>query len=1201
MNSPAHVSAEYAARFLLGQFHTLHPDRYTDITPVNALADWLGLQVETFHASDYPDGTFGFVDPDEEEALIWLRRDLPETLRRFTLAHELGHALLHCADGAYFLTLLDRYAPLEKRRFATDEQLPEPSRADPCQEDDLQLEMMPVPESVQDLVAYDPRSQRELTANLFAAELLMPLERVRSLYLEERKSVREMAAIFGVSQAAMLNQLANLLQSSSTPQTGEEAPAASGGKKQYDKFQQAAIEAATPALIVAGPGSGKTSTLVGRVDYLVRERQVAPSQILALTFSRKAAQEMEERLRGLLSDTNSNELPKVSTFHAFCADLLRNYGALVGLRSNFSLVDEVEGYFILRQQAHQMRLHHLQSLGAPDWAFMDMLKAISRAKDELVTPDQYAELSKLMYEQAELEEVREKAEKTLEIAQVYGIYEEELRRRGDTDFGGLIMLAVQLLREHPQVLQEQQKRYQHILVDEFQDMNRASGVLLRVLAGEQSGVWVVGDNNQAIYAFRGASPANITQFSLDFPGANILPLSRNYRSRPDLIALAEAFRHHKLEPDQPAGKNLPARQSPPGVSVLVAEAADDEYEMAGLVEDIRQKHASGYAYSEIAVLCRTRKQLQRITRALAAEGLPVHERGGLFEQEYIKDLIAIVLLLADPGGMGLLRIARLPDYVVAQSDIELFLQYAREQKVSPRLLLLSGDLPLMLSVEGRRSLERLGNTLRSLQRGSDSWSLLMQYMLEESELARDLLIEESAENRARLADYDALLQLARRSDQQQRQYHQRRVQEANERNEDTPADLSLEELLQSFIEYLNLLRQLRQDGGNRQSAEEEGGENGIIRVMTVHASKGLEFPVIYLPGLVLQNFPARKQGAKVPTPDGLLPPESQGDLAHDIGESCLFYVGVTRAREHLILSYSERKGGFKRSPYLEMLLAGLPVERIMLQQWDATSLKRLQEQPEDELTSVGPGSEFIGAMKPEGLTAGTLKSYQSCPRQYAYSHIYHFSGEDSDYLLFHKTTRKALEEMQRIAQNGEPLPEQQDLQEFYMQQWQTSGGLDSPFSSLYEAHGREIVAAARQRLSIDPEKQQNTRQKFDVEVAGQIVSISIDTVEMSSEREAVRFVRARMGKPKKKVEIDLDDVLATLAYRQYFPGQEAEVYAHYLASNQLESRSISPRMLKGRVEKIEQLIKGLTSDQYPAHPEKSDACQSCPFYWICPL
>src|SRR6266568_131716 len=375
MDDRIRTTAVAAARQLLLNYRTAHPQWSNDCTPIDDIVAWLGLYVETFHPHDYPQGTYGFLEPNED--LIWLCRDLPETLRRFTLAHELGHAMLHATHTSvqlrYNMTL----------NSYTSVNTPALSANDPCQRPDVQEEVIgqDQQELLQEILGigqiYDPRSERELTANIFAAELLMPIERVYSLYLAEHLPPAQLAGIFDVSSAAMLNRLAGLLtelqaehplllssrrggggadegehpfglssrrggsgadegggplwppvegdaaamlkqdvgqggrpqgpQPHSTtppaptreqPQGSNEAP--SSTEKHYDTFQQAAIEAATPALIVAGPGSGKTSTLIGRVEYLVSAQRVQPQRILALTFSRKAAQEMQERLETAL-------------------------------------------------------------------------------------------------------------------------------------------------------------------------------------------------------------------------------------------------------------------------------------------------------------------------------------------------------------------------------------------------------------------------------------------------------------------------------------------------------------------------------------------------------------------------------------------------------------------------------------------------------------------------------------------------------------------------------------------------------------------------------------------------------------------------------------------------------------------------------------------------------------------------------------
>jgi DNA helicase-2/ATP-dependent DNA helicase PcrA len=1210
--------AEAAARLLLHHYRETHPQWDDDRTPLDALAAWLGLHIETFHPDDYPKGTYGFMDPDEGENLIWLCRDLGESFRRFTLAHEIGHAILHCHSNERIQGLLGNLTDL----ILTQESLyslPELSREDPCHDSDVQ-ENMPGHNHHQDGLdseVYDPRSQRELAANIFAAELLMPLDRIRALYLQEDAAPHTLAAIFAVSHTAMLNRLAGLLKApfGTISPTHTDAPKEKTAplpqrptpKKQYDEFQQAAIEASTPALIVAGPGSGKTSTLIGRTEYLVRTLGIPPQRILALTFSRKAAEEMEERLQGLLNQ-NTYILPKVSTFHAFCADVLRQHGALVGLRTHFTLLDEAEGYFLLRQQANAIRLRHYLKLHSPAYYFPDILKAISRAKDELITPEDYARLAEQMKVNARNEEALQEAEKAAEVAHIYALYEEGLARRGDTDFGGLLMLTVQLFRQHPEILHEQQQLYQHILVDEFQDVNRASGVLLRELAGTTGNVWVVGDANQAIYGFRGASPANISQFEHDFPGAAVLPLSRNYRSRPDLVTIAEAFRCRQLELGEEPGKNQPVRLTLPDTYVILAKASNDHSELMGLIEDIQYRKRNGYSYKDMVVLCRTRAHAQKITRALAEAGLPVIERGGVLEQEHIKDVLSILLLLVDGSGMGLLRAARQPVHPLGQDDIEALLLAARTQKVSPRMLIFSGETPLSISIEGQRSLRRLSEIMQALQYTSDTWSLLAHYLLLETTLVRDLLIDqENKLHAAILADYDRLLQMARHFDQQQQQrniFHTPGTGEV----EEVITPLTLEERIKGFLEYLSLLVLLRQDGNSRESAQEESEENAdIIRVMTVHASKGLEFPVVYMPGLVQRRFPLQARSSPVNAPEGMLPAESTGHAAHESGESCLFYVGVTRARDVLVLSYSERYGKqkYKRSPYLDALEAGLPEDRFTKLHWETKDVPEATTITQPTSTSQ-PGKQFVEAMKPEKLSVSAIEAYQRCPRQYVYSNIYRFSAEEDTYRLFRQATQRTVEtlrkQLQEVGENSQPsrIPTAQEIRELYSQHWQAVGGHTAPFATLYEQHGHEIVEGIRHKL-LAQEEIWETSSDYHVDIAGTTIQVTVDRVENSAAPiQRSRFVRTRFGKRKEKPAPEMREFFYTLAYRQHHPGQDVELHSHNLSTGEVVPIKMTTKKEQSLYDEVERSIQGLERNEFPAQPASVFQCPTCPFFFICP-
>jgi len=1261
-----------AARQVLQSFRESYAQWTDDKIPLDELAAWLGLEIANFDPDDYPKGTYGFLEPGEN--LIWLNRILPDGMLRFTLAHEIGHAILHRQTEHQHTSLrLPRTIGVLDKGAASE---------DPCKEQDVR-------EGVTDLVfqdqaeellgigiSYDPRSQREIAANIFAAELLMPLERVRTLYVSAETSANELANNFGVSKSALLNRISVLLTPSETNvhrggdlygRTRDEGdyPGVDGHvrgssdithspaepiptpKKLYDEFQQAAIEAATPALIVAGPGSGKTSTLIGRVEYLIDTKGIAPENILALTFSRKAAKEMQDRLQGVLEAQAS--FPTVSTFHAFCAEQLRTYWSLVGLRQDFACLDNAEGYFLLLRLANELPLRHYQNLITPTYHFPAILNGISRAKDELVSPAEYKWLALRMLEQASSDEEIERAEKALEIANIYALYQAALERQKDTDFGGLIMLTVQLLQEHPEVRQQLQQKYQHILVDEFQDINRASGILLRELAGDTRHVWVVGDANQAIYGFRGASPANIANFCNDYAGAAVLPLSRNYRSRPDIVSFADAFRSKQLDSDTIQITSQIARSTSIDTYITLAAAPDERSELDGLISDIKRKLAEGYHFRDIVILCRTRAQARKISQALISANLPVIERGGFLEQEHIKSLLSIVMLFADSSGMGLLRAARQPEHPLSQRDIEALLQAAREQKASPITLIERNEAPITMSRKGCGALARLSDILRNLnapQNMQTIWSLLADYVFIETSLVRDLLIDVvDSQAQAILADYTGILQLARNYDQQQQALRLQQEEDALAQGEQIePLDLPpIHEQARGFLDYLSVLKTLRNDSGNRQQdpESEEKEDPDIIRVMTVHASKGLEFPAVYLPGIVKNRFPILRRSKSVEPPAGMLPAESEGDAAHETGEACLFYVGATRARDHLVLSYAERYGkkNYKRSSYIDALVVGLPEERIRRVVWkaadkaetdtvgtgqamtDKIGIGRAGASPaptfhvEDSTTEPNwfdpfmsqPSGDFVEMAKAKKLTLGMLETYQNCPRQYMYSTIYNFHGEKSGYLAFWRATHDTVEDLKQKLEvnkglegwNGELLTER-DAEELYTQRWQQEKGDTLPFAALYERHGQEISELIRRKLLSSRDSDWQLRQPFTVDIAGKSIEIVVDRVEASEHvGEPVKFVRTRFGKRKEKPSTSTREMLYVRASRQHHPGRTVELQAHNMSTGETYPITLTNKKEQSLYDELEQAIVGMERNEFPPKPDVMK-CPGCPFFLICP-
>ena len=1008
-----------AASRLLRQLTVDSHGTDTVATPVELLADRLGVDVAAFNPETRRDGILGWLEPGDN--LIYLRDGLPDPVRRFTLAHELGHFVLHRRSGEPVAALADLMDPFSNTPGDCDDRdLDAPVDALAATEETLRPGQ-----------AYSARARRESEANMFAAALLLPADVLLREYTRmlggagtgpmRRAALRALADRFGVSEDALLRRLTALLLPSPDDTMTDDAPNVASEEARpavrLDAWQRAAAEAETPALVVAGPGTGKTSTLVARVAYLVREHGVPPQSLLALTFSNKAAREMRERLALLLGATELAPeggeaparipLPTVSTIHSFCGDLLRRYAPLAGLRPDFRLVSETDGYFLLRSLAAELDLGHYQPLSAPAMHFPTLLAAISRAKDELCEPEQYAEVARAMLGAAATDEERVAAERAAEVAEVYRAYQNALAERGDADFGDMIRLVVLLLREHPAVLAEVRAHYQHVLVDEFQDINRAMGVLLRTLVGESGPLWAVGDADQAIYRFRGASPANLSRFEAEYAGAHIYTLRQNYRSAPDVLEAAAAVGGAFLGGGLGREALEAAREVPQKQIVTLAEAPDEDAELHGLATAIRLRAADGHPLSAQVVLCRTRRQCQRVAEALAAEGIRAHIAAPLLEHDDVKDILSVLTLLSDASGSGMLRAGRVLDHAFSRETAARLLATARERRMAP-LSMLSRSLEDVpgLTPKDAAGLAALRDALADLRQAPDVATGLARYVFALTSYGARLLEgrEGDDEARERSAALAQLLAMAR-SFVDQRGLARRGVGASGPRRPAAGADWA------AFLEYVRVVSVLRQEVSGSADELSGAGRDGV-RVLTVHASKGLEFPVVYLPFLADRRFPMQRRGNFAPLPEGIAEDAPDPVAAHLAEEACLFYVALTRARDELVLSRAERYGRqrYKPSSFLAPI-AGRLGSTLRFVRWNAAAASAALPGAVSEDASRHAATEQ-DSFPPEPATAvlqpSAIETYSRCPRQYAYRYVYGLHPQEVGLATLRRTLHDTL-------------------------------------------------------------------------------------------------------------------------------------------------------------------------------------------------
>lgn len=1076
-------------------------------------------------------GAEAFLDLDD--GMIWFNQDVDPTMAVFYQMHEYGHFWLHGGSFSCSKTDLD----------------PEMGEEDS-------------PVGIARVEGYGPQERKEREANVFAREVLLPAHILRNWFIEEGAKASAISTRVGVPLGMVCHQLSHSVLVSDL--SGEAEKKADRIKRPpLDKDQKLAAEwQRGPLLVEAGPGTGKTSTLVGRIEFLLKEA-VSPQSILALTFSNKAAEEMRSRVA--LSAPSAAPLIWMGTFHAFGLELLRKYGARLGLPHQLSVIDPVDALFLLERELPSLDLVWYQNLYDPAMYLRSMLGAISRAKDELIAPSDYAELAQKMRTGATTAETVEAAEKALEVARVYAVYQEKLDQNSLLDFGDLIFKSVVLLRQNPDVRATIRATYSHILVDEYQDINRASGIFLRELSNSGKGLWVVGDARQAIYRFRGAAPVNMRLFTEDFQGAEIRPLKLNYRSYPAIVSAFSSFAGRmQVETGTSVPVWEPQRTSSPG-EIRMEIAEDAEAEADGIALEIERNRAAGVPYRDQAVLCRSHSTLSRIALRVEQAGVPVLYLGDLFERSEIRDLLSLLSLCCEGHGHGLLRVARFLEYRIPLADVMSLIKNARARNTPfPEALRLIGDIQ-EVSNWGKERFALLSEHLEGLCHGTSAWSMLVQYLFERSKFLDPYV-----------ADPTVIAQ------QQRLAIHQF-LQFAYDMRERLPK--GSKDPKRAFLNYVRGLEIYGEERQLRQVPEWASGINAV-RFLTVHASKGLEFKVVYMPGLGQGYFPARRQHNPCPPPATMLP--FGENSAHEEEEECLFFVAMSRGRDSLCLSRAKRYGKQNSNPsrLLERISAVLPRHPDGHPSWRGVR----------ESVNVLP---IVASAPPSQVfDARDLEVYIQCPKRYYYEVVLGASrrSEDSPYVRFHKCVYRVIRWMGEEHSQGHIVDEVQAKARL-SEEWEAAGPRGHAYEMIYWRNAAEMVVRAVNRTSSAGPPL--ARPTWSIKRPQGVITLTPDHIERSSPtNERPRVVRFRTGRPSKsEMEKDIY-ALYQIGGRQTSPRCEIQVV--YLSTGDVQQVALTDRAVNTRLAHYDQAIEGIIQKQFHALPSDRN-CPRCAHYFVCPL
>lgn len=606
-----------------------------------------------------------------------------------------------------------------------------------------------------------------------------------------------------------------------------------------DQQQAAVTHTEGPVLVFAGAGSGKTRVLTHRIAHLIRDLRISPYNILAVTFTNKAAREMKERIEGLLGEGAKGLW--VGTFHGTCARILRERGNSIGIDRNFTIFDDADQMALVRESMDA------EDIDQKVYKARDILNLISKAKEQLVLPDDFGRRFV-----GPVENVAKR---------IYKVYQQKLHLNRALDFDDLIMYTVLLFQNEPDALKHYQEKFKYILVDEYQDINYSQYTLVRNLAQRYRNVFCVGDDDQSIYRWRGADVGIILQFEKDYPDAAIYKLERNYRSTKKILKAAHAV----VERNAARAKKKLWTENAEGCDIEVIAASNEIDEASKVVQSIQNKISfQDREYSDIVVLYRMNAQSRVFEEAMINSRIPHILVGTVrfYERKEIKDVLAYLRLAANPQeSVSLRRVINVPTRGIGQTSLSRLEQFAIKEQITLFDAACRVREAADITARASNAIEKFAEIVRHLNKLHNQVSVrqLTEEVLEVSGYLASLREERTMEARSRLENVEELLS----------------VTEQFRHTTDDPS-------LTAFLENVSLISDI----------DTLDGSGNAVTLMTMHAAKGLEFPIVYISGMEEGVFPHRRSL------------DDRDELAE---ERRLCYVGMTRAREELVLSYAHQR------------------------------------------------------------------------------------------------------------------------------------------------------------------------------------------------------------------------------------------------------------------------------------------------------
>jgi DNA helicase-2/ATP-dependent DNA helicase PcrA len=978
----------------------------------------------------------------------------------------------------------------------------------------------------------------------------------------------------------------------------EMEPLSESGLKLNEAQKRAIAHGEGPLLVIAGAGTGKTRVITERIRHLLLSNEnISGENILGLTFTKKAAGEMKARV--VKATSERGKAVTLATFHSFCESLLNEADP------QRVMLDTVDHWILLRRNLGRLELDRYRRLAEPGQFLNDFVEFFSRCQDELVSAKDYQRYADTLARELNRErdsldadtlaEREEIVAREQEIARAYHASEELLREKKRVSFGSLITGAVALLERDAALRKSLQQRYRYILVDEFQDTNIAQLRLLELLTGDSRNILAVGDNDQAIYRFRGASFASFqlflerfTQWKAGSDSSKLrVSLIENYRSTPNILRVAtQVIAQNTVSADFPKKTLNPNR--PEGEKIRIVELAGEEEEARWVADELRRIHAAGRRWQDFAVLYRQHAHRDHLVEELSARKIPfVITRLSILDHPVVKDVLAYLRLIAHPfDDIACARVLSAPAWQLQAADLVRLAERTAKKRGTA-----------------------LYDTLQAPQSQLpfDASSAALEELLGFLTEQRKTLKRRTA--REILSDLIEWLEVPQRVGEQDRKYVTRLTEFIKEWEPKSETCA-----LPEFVEYLDYFEQA---GGS--VCLEDDAPADAVKLMTVHGAKGLEFPHVFVLRVNNKKFPAAERPRVFEFPARLMKEGSPAEQFHIQEERRLFYVALTRAQERLTLTtLTEKKA--KIPVFLEDIVMDPAVKRRDVRQL-MPKLPSLQEnaatngasaandgqlfltlsQPPKIFSRIAGWAEAFHPRAPEPLTLSpsAVNRYRTCPQNFLFGHLWSLKEGPKATLSFgsimHNTIKRMLSEIRR----GHKLPFE-EARRIFETEWRSVGFEDEYQEAGYKKDGIEQLRAFHAAVIAAPPQIREQEKPFELPLDNNvIVTGRMDQVN-SLGRNDVEIVDYKTGKPKKEADTkkDLQLSLYALAAKEIFEWNPVRLVFHYLQNNQIQVTTRDSKQLDEAQQIVQEAAADIRAGEFP--PKPGYICRNCAYKPICP-